>query len=47
MALEVLYFAWLRERIGVAREEIHTQAATVGELVAELRLRDPRYGAAL
>jgi molybdopterin synthase sulfur carrier subunit len=43
---EVVYFAWLRERIGVPRETVQTQAATVADLVAELRARDPRYGAA-
>lgn len=41
--MDVLYFAWVRERIGVPREQIETQAATVGELVSELRARDDRY----
>lgn len=44
--MEVLYFAWLRERIGLPRERIETGAATVAELVAELRAREARYDAA-
>lgn len=45
-ALTVLYFAWLRERIGVPRERIETSAATVADLVEELRAREPRYALA-
>ena len=41
--MDVLYFAWLRERIGVPKERIDTQAATVADLVAELRAREERY----
>ncbi|PIE17003.1 MAG: molybdopterin converting factor subunit 1 [Rhodobacterales bacterium] len=44
--MEVLYFAWLRERIGVPREQVNTDAKTVAELVAELMAREDRYGAA-
>ena len=44
--MQVLYFAWLRERIGAAREEVETSAVTVAELVGELRAREPRYAAA-
>ncbi len=44
--MTVLYFAWLRERIGLGREEVATAAATVAELVDELRAREPRYAAA-
>ncbi|HEY0212319.1 MAG TPA: molybdopterin converting factor subunit 1 [Paenirhodobacter sp.] len=43
---ELIYFAWVRERIGLPRESIQTSAATVADLVAELRVRDPRYAAA-
>lgn len=46
MTLEVLYFAWLRERIGVPREAIRTEAQTVRELVAELASRDDWHAAA-
>ena len=34
--IDILYFAWLRERIGLPRERVETGAATVRELVAEL-----------
>ena len=44
--IDVLYFAWVRERIGPPRERIDTQAATVADLVAELRAREDRYDAA-
>jgi sulfur-carrier protein len=41
--IDVLYFAWVRERIGLPRERIATQATTVAGLVAELRAREDRY----
>ena len=44
--MDVLYFAWVRERIGLPRETVETQAATVADLVAELRAREDRYAAA-
>jgi len=44
--LEIVYFAWVRERVGLPRERVETGAATVAELVAELRAREPRYEAA-
>lgn len=44
--IEVLYFAWVRERIGVPRERVATQAATVADLVAELSAREERYALA-
>lgn len=37
--IELRYFAWVRERIGVARESVETRAATVADLVAELVAR--------
>jgi molybdopterin synthase sulfur carrier subunit len=43
MTLRLLYFAWLRERIGQGAETVETGAATVGDLVAELRGREERY----
>lgn len=46
MKIEVLYFAWLRERIGLPRETVETEAATVADLVAELRAREDRYAVA-
>jgi molybdopterin synthase sulfur carrier subunit len=41
--LDVLYFAWVRERIGLPRERVTTDAATVADLVTELRAREDRY----
>ena len=45
MSLRVLYFAWVRERIGKAEEEIEPPAgvATVGQLVAWLAGRGESY----
>ena len=44
--MQVLYFAWVRERIGLPREEVETTAATVNDLVVELSAREERYEAA-
>ena len=46
MSLQVLYFAWLRERIGLGREIVETEAVTVADLVAELSAREGRYALA-
>jgi molybdopterin synthase sulfur carrier subunit len=43
MKLDIRYFAWLRERVGTASEAVETDAATVADLVAELRARDEGY----
>ncbi len=44
--VEVMYFAWVRERIGEPREQVDTNAATVADLVEELRAREERYAVA-
>jgi len=45
--MQVLYFSWLRERVGAASEEIDPGvAATAGDLIRELVGRDDRYAAA-
>ncbi len=44
--MDVLYFAWVRERIGHPKDKVETGAATVRELVDELRGREERYAAA-
>ena len=44
--IDVLYFAWVRERIGVPREQVATDAATVAELIEELKTREERYALA-
>lgn len=44
MALTISYFAWVRERMGIAEEVIDPPAgvATVADLVAWLAARDAR-----
>ena len=44
--MRVLYFAWLRERVGTSSETVETRASTPAALVDELRAREPRYEAA-
>ncbi len=45
--MQVLYFAWLRERVGSAAEQIDPgDARTARELVERLKASDPRYAAA-
>ena len=46
MQLDVLYFAWLRERIGAPRERITTDAPDVAALVDQLRGMDDWHAAA-
>ena len=44
--IDVLYFAWLRERIGERSERIETEAATVADLVEELKARSEAHALA-
>lgn len=46
--MKVLYFAWLRERIGVGSETVSPpdEVRSAGDLAAWLSARDPRYAAA-
>ncbi|WP_108814084.1 molybdopterin converting factor subunit 1 [Loktanella sp. Alg231-35] len=44
--MNVIYFAWVRERIGIPQETVETDAVTVKDLIAELRAREARYDAA-
>ena len=44
--IKILYFAWLRERIGLPRETVDSTARTVADLVTELLGREERYAAA-
>lgn len=48
MVLEIAYFAWVRERMGIAREsvEIPGEVADVGALLAWLAARDARGASA-
>ena len=43
MEVQLLYFAWVRERIGVGKEKVETSAKTVAGLIEELRLKEERY----
>jgi sulfur-carrier protein len=47
--MRILYFAWLRSRIGIAEEEIEPPrgVATVGGLLSWLKERGPRFAEAL
>ncbi len=49
MAMQILYFAWLRERIGLSEERVEPPSGTgsVGDLVAWLRSRGGGYAEAL
>lgn len=48
IAVRVLYFAWLRERVGRGEETLRlpTDVGTVGALTAWLKGRDPAHAAA-
>jgi molybdopterin synthase sulfur carrier subunit len=41
--ITVMYFAWVRERIGLPREQVETNATTVAGLIEELIAREARY----
>ena len=41
--IKVLYFSWVRERIGVPYEMVETQSGTVMEFVEELKQKERRY----
>ena len=45
--MQVLYFSWLRERVGTGSEEIDPgDAATAGDLVRALVAQEERYALA-
>lgn len=44
--IDVLYFSWLRERVGVSKETVDTTAETVAELVTELKQRSDAHALA-
>ena len=41
--MNLLYFAWLRECIGVSSERYETDQKTISGLIQELVKREPRY----
>ena len=48
MRVKLLYFAWVREKVGKAEEQIELPAGigTIAELVAWLKQRGPEYAEA-
>lgn len=46
--MKVLYFAWLRERIGIGEEdlELPEDVQTVGQLIGWLQARGPEFESA-
>ncbi len=44
--IDIVYFAWVRERVGTPKERRETSASTVAELVEELKASDERYALA-
>lgn len=44
--IDVLYFAWLRERIGAPKEVVETSATTVAELIEDLKTRSDAHALA-
>ncbi len=44
--MDVLYFAWLRERVGKGRESLETRAPTPRALIAELSARSEGHALA-
>jgi sulfur-carrier protein len=45
--MKILYFAWVRERIGLAEEDLTPPPGTVTDLLDWLTLRSPGHAAAL
>ena len=41
--VKVLYFSWIRERIGVSMETIESDATRVSELIQDLQSKGERY----
>ena len=41
--IDLIYFSWIRERIGKSRERVETKAETIVELIEELKKKDVRY----
>ena len=41
--VDLIYFSWIRERIGKSGESIETSATSVVQLIEELKKKDIRY----
>ena len=44
--MKILYFSWLREKIGVPFEELEDQSENVNDLIKELIRTDQKYALA-
>ena len=44
--MKILYFSWLREKIGVPEEEVDVKSETVNDLIKELIKIDQKYALA-
>ena len=44
--MKILYFSWLREKIGVPFEELEVQSENVHDLIMELIRTDQKYALA-
>lgn len=44
--IEILYFSWIRERIGKSKETVETNAETIEDLINELCKMEQRYALA-
>ena len=44
--MKILYFSWLREKIGVPSEEVEVRSETVSDLIKELIKNDQKYALA-
>ena len=44
--MKILYFSWLREKIGVPFEEIEVKSENVNDLIKELIKTDQKYALA-
>ena len=44
--MKILYFSWLREKIGVPFEELEVQSENVHDLIKELVRTDKKYALA-
>ena len=41
--IKILYFAWIREGVGVSEEKLETKSENVKELINELKLKNEKY----
>ena len=41
--IKILYFSWVREKLGISEELLNTKANNINELIDELRWKDEKY----